>query len=96
MSVVPFFGDLLAMTRLVRDGEAHLGLKIVSVLAILYVVLPIDAVPEAVLPVVGWIDDVGLIVALRMMLDRPLARYRYPLFEKPARAEGRSAQFASG
>ena len=95
LSIVPFLGDLLVMTRVVRDREAHTGLKLLALLSILYVVLPVDALPEAVMPLVGYLDDVGLMVGLRLLLERPLAKYRYPLFEKPALAR-RDAQFASG
>lgn len=79
-SIVPFFGDLLVMLRLLRDREAGLGLKVVSVLTLLYVISPIDAIPEALMPIVAWIDDVGLVLAVRLALQSKLERYRYPLF----------------
>jgi uncharacterized membrane protein YkvA (DUF1232 family) len=80
-SIVPFFGDLLVMWRLLRDGEAGLGLKVVSLLTLLYVISPIDAIPEALVPLVAWVDDVGLVLAVRLALHSKLGRYRYPLFE---------------
>jgi uncharacterized membrane protein YkvA (DUF1232 family) len=83
-SIVPFFGDLLVMLRLLRDRDAGWGLKLVSLLTLLYVVSPIDAIPEALMPLVAWIDDVGLVLTLRLALESKLARYRYPLFESPA------------
>jgi uncharacterized membrane protein YkvA (DUF1232 family) len=92
-SIVPFFGDLLAMTRLMRDGRAHWALKMLALATIIYVVSPIDAIPDA-LPIITWIDDVGLVLVLRTILHRELTRYRYPLFEK--RPDGAKPQFASG
>jgi uncharacterized membrane protein YkvA (DUF1232 family) len=83
ISIVPFVGDLLRMTRLVRDPGAHWGYKLLVLMAIAYVVSPIDAVPEAIVPLVGFLDDVGLIVGLRLVLERQLAKYRYPLFADP-------------
>lgn len=80
VSAVPFFGDLLALARLVRDPDAKLGWKILAVLTLLYVVSPIDAFPEAVAPLIAWVDDVGLVLALRLLLEKRLAPYRYPLF----------------
>lgn len=100
-SVVPFFGDLVVLTRVLRDARAHWGLKLVSVATLLYVVFPVDLVPEAFLPLIAWVDDVGLVLAVRLALAGALARYRYPLFEPaPVRPEDRPSwhdpQLASG
>jgi uncharacterized membrane protein YkvA (DUF1232 family) len=86
ISIVPFVGDLLRMTRLVRDPSAHWGYKMLVLLAIAYVVSPVDAVPEALVPMLGFFDDVGLVVGLRLLLERQLAKYRYPLFAEPPSA----------
>jgi uncharacterized membrane protein YkvA (DUF1232 family) len=82
MSAVPFLGDLLALTRLLRDGQAGWGPKILALAALIYVVSPVDAFPEALAPAIGWLDDVGLVLALRLLLAKRLDPYRYPLFEK--------------
>lgn len=81
---MPFLGDLVVFVRLLRDREAHWGLKLVSLFTLIYVIAPIDAIPESVAPIIGYIDDLGLVLAVRFLLERPLARYRYPLFAKPA------------
>ncbi len=80
VSAVPLLGDVIVLWRLLRDRDAHWGLKLVSLLVLAYVVSPVDALPEAVAPMIGWIDDVGLVLAVRLLLERPLAKYRYPLF----------------
>jgi uncharacterized membrane protein YkvA (DUF1232 family) len=80
-SAVPFLGDLVVLTRLLRDPSASGGLKLVALAALLYVALPFDAFPEALLPWIAWIDDVGVVLALRWLLEPKLARYRYPLFD---------------
>ncbi|HTJ81350.1 MAG TPA: DUF1232 domain-containing protein [Polyangiaceae bacterium] len=85
-SAVPFFGDLVVFTRLIRDKEAHWGLKVLALATLAYVISPIDALPEAVMPMIAWIDDVGLVFAVRAAIDSKLAKYRYPLFEKPPAA----------
>jgi uncharacterized membrane protein YkvA (DUF1232 family) len=79
-SAVPFLGDLLALSRLVRDREAGWGWKLFAVGVFLYVISPVDAFPEAVAPFIAWVDDVGLVLAVRLLFDRRLAKYRYPLF----------------
>lgn len=93
-SIVPFFGDLVVLTRLVRDPRSHVGYKALAIFTILYVLWPLDLVPEAIMPAVAWIDDVGIVLAIRLVLGRVLDAYRYPLFAKPVTEPG--AQFASG
>lgn len=82
-SIVPFLGDLLVLTRVLRDRDAAWWLKLLAFLTTAYVISPIDAFPEAIAPFVGWIEDVGLVLALRVMLASRLDPYRYPMFEKP-------------
>ena len=43
-----------------RDASVSVWHKLVGVLAIVYVVSPIDLIPD-VIPVIGWLDDVGVI-----------------------------------
>lgn len=50
---------LLEMVQSAIKGE----FKIPTIGAIVYVISPIDAVPD-IIPVAGWADDVGLITAL--------------------------------
>jgi uncharacterized membrane protein YkvA (DUF1232 family) len=73
---------MVVLWRLLRDREAHWALKLVAFCTLAYVISPVDALPEAVAPMIGWIDDVGLLLAVRLLLERPLAQYRYPLFTK--------------
>lgn len=82
LTIVPFIGDLLAMSRLLWDRSASLWAKLLVVAAMIYVVVPTDAVPDVV-PFVGWLDDVGLVVLLRLLMYRQIAKYRYPLFGSP-------------
>ncbi|NUP09241.1 MAG: DUF1232 domain-containing protein [Polyangiaceae bacterium] len=100
-SVVPFLGDLVVLSRVLRDSRAHWGLKLTALATLLYVVFPLDAVPEALFPVVAWVDDVGLVLAVRFVLNRVLEKYRYPIFEEPQIPDGElrpssPSQFASG
>lgn len=81
-TIVPFFGDLVAMGRLLRDRGASRWLKLLVVLTIAYVVWPLDLLPDFAAPLVAWIDDVGVVLAIRLILSRQLERYRYPLFER--------------
>lgn len=74
-------------------------MRLAALTALLYVISPLDFVPEAFMPIVAWLDDVGLVLFVRIVLNRVLAKYRYPLFQDPpvpAADRPSGAQFASG
>jgi len=54
-----FRKELLLAWSLLRDPRAPAAAKLATVLAVLYVVSPIDLVSDMI-PVLGWLDD-GLI-----------------------------------
>ncbi len=47
--------------RLVRDGRVSFWLKIIPVAGLIYLVSPIDLIPDIVLPVVGELDDAAVL-----------------------------------
>lgn len=68
-------GLLPGIFRFFRDREASLAGKAFVVLAIGYIVFPADAVPD-VLPIVGWLDDLGVAGVAFAYLHRVASRYR--------------------
>lgn len=88
-SAVPVLGDLLAMGRLLVDREAGWGPRLLVVVMAAYLAMPVDAIPELIAPFIGWLDDLGAVVAVRLMLHRKLLPYRYPLFARREPAPGR-------
>ena len=48
-----------AVFRLLTDERAPTLPRVVAVLTVLYVLLPIDAIPDVV-PILGWLDDLGV------------------------------------
>ena len=54
-----FRKELLLAWAVLRDPRAPRAAKLVTVLAALYIVSPIDFVPDSI-PILGWLDD-GLI-----------------------------------
>lgn len=57
-------GKLFLLWRsLVKDGRTPLATKVFPWAALLYLLLPLDVVPD-VLPVIGQLDDVGIVVLL--------------------------------
>lgn len=61
--------------RFLTDKNAPKVPRIMAILAVLYVVSPFDILPEAMLPVVGWLDDIGLTAAALTWLASKAARY---------------------
>ena len=73
--------------RLLRDPEVPLLVKAVPVLTAVYVVSPLDFVPD-VLPIVGQLDDLGMIlIALEGFLK--LCPSSVVDFHRRAMAQGR-------
>jgi uncharacterized membrane protein YkvA (DUF1232 family) len=56
--------------RLLRDRRVPGWVKLVPVAGILYLLSPIDILPEAILPLVGEVDDVVLLLmAVKLFVD---------------------------
>jgi uncharacterized membrane protein YkvA (DUF1232 family) len=60
--------------RFARDPRAPRAPKVLLVLAALYTLSPIDLIPD-VIPVIGWLDDVGLLSAAIAWFLHVLARW---------------------
>jgi uncharacterized membrane protein YkvA (DUF1232 family) len=63
-------GDARQLWFALRHPEAPSWLKVGTVLVVLYVLSPIDLIPDFI-PVVGFLDDIVLVpLAIRWMLKR--------------------------
>ena len=56
-----FFEQLLLSWALMKDNRVPLPIKFIPLVAILYVLSPIDFVPDLI-PVLGQLDDLGLLM----------------------------------
>ncbi|MFD9129818.1 YkvA family protein [Kitasatospora sp. NPDC059571] len=81
---------LIATPRLIRDvlGRRYPGvgpgrLAALAVLAFVYLVSPIDAIPDFI-PVLGWSDDTAVVVWFLTGLTRESGRYLEWLRQQPA------------
>ena len=61
-----FRKELLLAWAVLRDPRSPKAAKIATVLAALYVISPIDFIPDTI-PILGWLDD-GLIGYLLLQL----------------------------
>lgn len=70
--------------RLLRDPRTPGWVKLIPTLVLLYILSPIDFLPDLGIPGIGVLDDlVLLLLALRMLLDRAPAEGR----DVPSRRE---------
>ncbi len=49
--------------RLLKDSRTPLDAKVVLTLAILYVISPVDIIPELLIPIIGYADDIIILIA---------------------------------
>lgn len=73
-------GRFRALFRYFKDREASVFGKLFVLAAVFYVIWPADLIPDV--PVVGWLDDIGVMGIATAFLSRVLARYR----ERPEQA----------
>jgi uncharacterized membrane protein YkvA (DUF1232 family) len=60
-----FFQDLILRVKLILhlmgDKRVNILLKILPVGALIYLILPIDLIPELAIPVIGYLDDAAVL-----------------------------------
>ena len=66
---------LWALWRFAKGRESGVPLKLMLLAAVLYVILPVDLVPD-VIPVAGWLDDLGLTALVIGWLTSAYSRYK--------------------
>jgi len=49
--------------RLFKDSRTPFHLKIILVLAVVYVLSPIDLIPDLLIPILGQVDDLIIVIA---------------------------------
>lgn len=69
-----FFGGLIKQARLAwrlwNDGRTPTWLKLIPAAALVYLLSPIDLIPDLMLPGLGELDDIAVVLlALKMFLD---------------------------
>jgi uncharacterized membrane protein YkvA (DUF1232 family) len=60
---------------LLLDREAPVLPRLLALIAVLYLLVPLDLMPDAI-PLVGWLDDLGVIGLAAVYAGRQAARYR--------------------
>lgn len=63
-----------AFVRFLRDRQAPLLPRMVALFAVLYVLMPFDAIPDTI-PIIGWLDDIGIIGLVLAWTAKRVAEY---------------------
>jgi uncharacterized membrane protein YkvA (DUF1232 family) len=77
-------GRARALVRYFRDPAASVLGKLLVLFAVAYVIWPVDLIPDV--PLVGWLDDLGVASMAAAWLGRVLGRYRDEPQDAAARA----------
>jgi len=73
---ISFAKDVLALYRYMKDPFVKWYRKAIVVAALIYFIVPIDTIPD-IIPLFGYLDDLGVITALLKYLGSELIGY-YP------------------
>jgi uncharacterized membrane protein YkvA (DUF1232 family) len=71
---ISFAKDILALVKYMRDPLVSWHRKAIVVAALIYFISPIDAIPD-IAPLVGYLDDLGVITAVLKYLGHELIPY---------------------
>ncbi|MFO0997068.1 MAG: DUF1232 domain-containing protein [Alphaproteobacteria bacterium] len=82
-----FKGEARMVSAMLREKRAPLIAKAIAVVALLYVVMPIDLVSDFI-PVLGWIDDGLVLAGLLWLAYRFLPRELYDELRRQAGVDG--------
>jgi uncharacterized membrane protein YkvA (DUF1232 family) len=74
MNVMGLRGFGSKLFSYMRDPRIALWRKLAGVFALLYLLSPVDAVPDFI-PVLGWLDDLGVLSAAALFIAREVSRY---------------------
>jgi uncharacterized membrane protein YkvA (DUF1232 family) len=72
-----------AFVRFLRDGEAPLFPRLIALFAVLYVLMPIDVIPDTI-PILGWMDDVGILGLVLAWTAKHVQSYASPALPEAA------------
>ncbi len=73
---ISFAKDVLALFNYIKDPAVSWHRKAIVVGALIYFIVPVDAIPDLT-PLFGYLDDLGVITALLKYLGHELQAY-YP------------------
>ncbi len=76
---ISFAKDIIALVRYIRDPLVSWHRKAIVAAALIYFISPVDAIPD-ITPLIGYLDDLGVITALLKYLGHELIPYYDPAY----------------
>lgn len=86
MKTLAKIGRARALVRYFRDREASILGKLFVLAAVIYVISPVDAIPDV--PIIGWLDDMGVMSLAVAWMWKVVGRYRDPSQRLPRQTDG--------
>ncbi len=71
---ISFLKDVVALYNYMKDKRVGWHRKTIVVAALLYFILPLDAIPDLI-PIFGYLDDMGVIASVLKYLGKELVPY---------------------
>lgn len=84
-SKISILSRIRSFPRYMADGAVSPLKKVLVLLLVAYILSPIDLVPEALIPLIGFLDDFGILTLLLGWMYSELGEYRQ---KKIAEKEG--------
>jgi len=78
---ISFAKDILALVKYMRDPLVSWHRKAIVVAGLVYFITPIDTIPD-IIPLIGYLDDLGVITAVLKFLGHELVPYYDPEYRK--------------
>lgn len=75
MNITGLRGMGSRFVRYLRDGRVPLWKKLAGLLAVVYFLSPVDAIPDFI-PILGWLDDLGVLSAAAFWMVKQVQQYR--------------------
>lgn len=72
--VADIWNTVIALWKMATDPYANWGSRLLAIGALLYLVSPIDAIPDAI-PFLGLTDDVAILTATAAKISSDLRKY---------------------
>ncbi len=80
------------LCEMVKDPKAEWESKVIALGALVYTIVPIDAIPD-ILPALGFTDDAGVITAAIIALGAALKKYDNKKDRKAITIENKASEF---